>query len=633
MKKKILLCCAVLASCMAAGAQGFIFKRSPMKSAHTSSKVSAPTTRASSEYIQWGYADASTPVDQWSVIGVQQRTKLSAAFKVEGKGILKGAKIAAVDIPSVDASMTNVTVWIRETLTGSSIASKSYTGAIAVGTFGQVVLDNPVEIPENGFYVGYTATTTGIAFAGTTAQANSAWLQVGDYDWGDYYKSGWGSLLMQIELTGIKCPENGAVFSTADFSNTFAGSAASVTAYVKNNGSKDISSIDYTIDVDGVKSQKHFDFTEPVASGFKISPITIEFQAPEQVKDYEVKLSIDKVNGVDNSFKDDVMSVVCSNLLRKVARRSVVEEFTGTGCPWCPRGWAGLEMMKEKYPETFIGIAFHQYNTSDPMYIGRDYPHSFTGAPQCSIDRTGSGMDPFFGSGNYTDITGDFEAANSIPAAVDVNVSGAFTADGNAVDAQATVEYLSNSGDYSVVFVLTADKLTGEGNKWQQANNYAGYTAGNAGVEGTILADFCKGGKYGSSYVTLVFNDVQIASSYKSGINQTGSLSDGEVTAGSKASVSYTMNLPTSRTDLMKALNRDEIYVVAFVTDNSTGAIVNAARSKVSSSTGIAGIDGDSADATEVARYTIDGRRISTPAKGINLIRMSDGSIVKVVEK
>lgn len=37
--------------------------------------------------------------------------------------------------------------------------------------------------------------------------------------------------------------------------------------------------------------------------------------------------------------------------------------------------------------------------------------------------------------------------------------------------------------------------------------------------------------------------------------------------------------------------------------------------------------------ATEVSRYTIDGRRLQSPTKGLNIIKMSDGSIIKEVKK
>ena len=33
----------------------------------------------------------------------------------------------------------------------------------------------------------------------------------------------------------------------------------------------------------------------------------------------------------------------------------------------------------------------------------------------------------------------------------------------------------------------------------------------------------------------------------------------------------------------------------------------------------------------EVARYTLDGQRITTPQKGMNIVRYSDGTVKKVV--
>ena len=40
-------------------------------------------------------------------------------------------------------------------------------------------------------------------------------------------------------------------------------------------------------------------------------------------------------------------------------KRIVCEEQTGTWCQWCPRGHVYMELMDEKYPDTYIGIASH----------------------------------------------------------------------------------------------------------------------------------------------------------------------------------------------------------------------------------------------------------------------------------
>ena len=66
---------------------------------------------------------------------------------------------------------------------------------------------------------------------------------------------------------------------------------------------------------------------------------------------------------------------------------------------------------------------------------------------------------------------------------------------------------------------------------------------------------------------------------------------------------------------------------------NSNGIIATTTLSvKIDEATGISNIE-NASDVYEVARYTVDGKRIAAPQKGINIVRMSDGSTRKVVVK
>ena len=47
---------------------------------------------------------------------------------------------------------------------------------------------------------------------------------------------------------------------------------------------------------------------------------------------------------------------------------------------------------------------------------------------------------------------------------------------------------------------------------------------------------------------------------------------------------------------------------------------------------GIEGVKTD-VDKTEVSRYTLDGKKLSEPQEGINIIKMSDGTTKKVIVK
>ena len=56
--------------------------------------------------------------------------------------------------------------------------------------------------------------------------------------------------------------------------------------------------------------------------------------------------------------KDDARTETQGTVTAYV-QKVVGEELTGTWCGWCPRGAVALENMRNKYPDTFIGIAVH----------------------------------------------------------------------------------------------------------------------------------------------------------------------------------------------------------------------------------------------------------------------------------
>ena len=143
---------------------------------------------------------------------------------------------------------------------------------------------------------------------------------------------------------------------------------------------------------------------------------------------------------------------------------------------------------------------------------------------------------------------------------------------------------------------------------------------------------FCSGGKYGSSSVKgFVFNDVAVGTSYnKNGVNQVEAL--GTIAAGETREVSFTLSLPTKAT-LRNALKKGTIYVVALVIDKD-GLIANAAKRLVDEDTvdGVSNVSTDFNTETTV-RYSLNGMQLTTPQRGINIVRMADGNVRKVVVK
>ena len=67
--------------------------------------------------------------------------------------------------------------------------------------------------------------------------------------------------------------------------------------------------------------------------------------------------------------------------------------------------------------------------------------------------------------------------------------------------------------------------------------------------------------------------------------------------------------------------------------NTSTYVCIDNVGCEKNTSTGIAANKWNSVELREVARFSADGKRISAPQKGLNIIRMSDGSTRKVVVK
>ena len=283
-----------------------------------------------------------------------------------------------------------------------------------------------------------------------------------------------------------------------------------------------------------------------------------------------------------------------------------------------------MENLRKAYGDRFVGIGLHQYNSSDAMYIAPNaYASiSFESAPSCRINR-GAEMDPYYGTNES--ILDDFAAEMAVPALAKVNVSGTADADLTTVEAKAEVEALVDNSKFTLEFVVIGDGLTGTGSAWNQANYYYQYNASQLPAD---LSMFGTGGKYGKSTVTgWVFNDVALCSSYVGGSNKAPAL--GTLAAGEKKEVEYTLTLPV-KTTLKNALQSDQLYVIALVVDQNK-KIVNAAKTKieVADPSGIETIENASSEVEGF--YTLDGKRLSAPVKGMNVIKMSNGTTRKVV--
>ena len=499
-----------------------------------------------------------------------------------------------------------------------------------------IQLPTPCEIPAEGIYVGYSFTITSVATSGDAypvlfsgkAAPNTLILKTEKNvpDWSDLYSNDFGKLFLQVLLEGTFADNNATV---ADFGPVYSALGESTTAMIAitNGGGTPLSSIDYTITTDGVTgAEQHVDIANPIVFS-NTDKVSITIAADDATGAKAKTLNITKVNGNANTAADATANFTLYTLPELVERNIVVEEYTGTGCGYCPRGLAGMEKMRQAFGDRFVGIGIHQYNSSDAMYISPSgYAKlNFDGAPSCRINR-GEVIDPYYGSAD--DILVDCVEELAIPALAKVNVSATIDEELKKVDAKAQVETLLDNSEYTLEFVVIGDGLTGTGSGWNQSNYYYQYSASELPED---LAIFGNGGKYGKSSVTgWIFNDVALVSSYVSNSNKAPKLD--VMNAGEQKEAEYSLTMPT-KTTLKNAVKNAELFIVALIVDKEKH-IVNAAKAPITIAdpSGIENVNA-AANNEQIARYTLDGRRVQGMQKGLNIVRMANGKTIKVIQK
>ena len=634
-------------------AQTGVFQQDPNRAGHTQlftpHKASIKKIDPAANQIWWGYqADG----EERSAVGISKaETYYAAIYIAPSNAVIAGKTIKAIRFYLRDkANTNNVKIWISKSLP-DDISNADYVQNVdqaslnggdeaedRQGMVNDVELTTPYVVGSDGVYIGYALTITD-ASDGTTKfpvvtfdgqEANSLFVRTSatTEKWSDLAEEGFGKLALKILIEG-KFSENSASPNTMQDLVLVKNGTGKSKLVLFNEGSAGINSIDYTITTDGVAgAEQHLDIDPPVKTMGAQCTINLPVAADAKIGITEKTITITKVNGKANEAENKSATFKLTTVGKQVNRGIVVEENTGTGCGWCPRGWAGMKKMRDKFGKNFVGIAIHQYNDTDPMYCQNYAKINFGGAPTCKIDRNET-IDPFYGS--EEDICVDFKEALARIATVGISVTGKLNPDNTAVTATATIEPLV-SGTYEIAYAIIGDGLTGTASVWKQMNSYYQYVAANVDND-PYLSLFCKGGKYSSTKVTLVYDDVMLASSYN--LENANEAKIDPLQEGKVVTNTYTLTLPTKPV-LKEAIEKagyDKLAVIAMII-RKDGKIENAAKFYLSNDpAGVEGISENKSELKEVARYTIDGRRISTPQRGLNIVKMSDGSTVKVLVK
>lgn len=640
--KKFLLSAFAMLLALTAGAQNFTVEKSlnpqgVQAPAFGAFKAPAKANLAANQRLV-GYFNTDDCDTYLGVTGITGNNKVAMVLTADDLAPYYGKKIAGVrfnlgegetangvfveNLKIADGQITEAT-----SLVSSDESVTSAAGAKNTGEWHEVMFDQKVELNSSfeGLFVGYNYKQKSNNYPiGVSSKVEGPFYIYANIpaskggngeDWYQINSGGYG-LSIQLIVEGDFAPNAVRPLDFGEFT-VVKGKSKNVAVSLWNIGSK-LTSIDYTIALDGkAGAEQHLDFGKDFGLGGTHS-VEIPFAAASELGNSTVTLTITKVNGEENACVKNSATGTLYTVEREFVKRSVAEQFTGTGCGNCPSGHVAMHNMHNLYGDQFIGIALHQFNASDPMY-NASYDLGFTGAPQCMVNRSSGVLAP------YEQMPEVLKASLDEIALTDVTVTGTFVEEDTKVNATASVESLV-AGDYDIAFMLTADGLTGTTKSWKQSNYFC-KGGGRYNSQASMPDDLKFLWDMGSSYVET-YNDVLIASSYVSSNNKATLPT---LVANGTVSSEYTMKMPT-KVALKKALKLDQIYVVALLLDKKTGAIVNAGRARVTGSTGIEDVTTGS-EATVVARYNVNGVQIAAPVKGINIVKMSDGTTRKVLVK
>ena len=397
-------------------------------------------------------------------------------------------------------------------------------------------------------------------------------------------------LLVAALLCGhaVGLAEISVSLTSASLSPAVKGGQSQSTITVKTSGDGYLLCMDYSVTCGGVTTQESMDLFSLSSTADGVYTLPISYNVPNAAGSYPTTVTITSVNYSAVSGTQVQTSGHTSVVERRVPRYTLVEEYTGTGCGNCPRGWLGMQRVKEEASDIAGVVAIHQYNTSDPMYCA-DYltPH-YTGAPACWLDRT-LYPDPLEGANEEGILTTLRRHVEQTLPTVALTIEAHYNADASAVSINSSTEFLTSGAGYTIAYILTADGLTGSGTKWMQTNYYNENSAWmmNLLYPGLGMEVFAQGGKYGQDPVSLVYDDVLIGSTWRAtalGIRSTVNFS-GTCAVGTTQQNSGTVSLPTLTT-LRNAIDPHRVYATVVVID-AQGRIANAARCLVEEPTGI----------------------------------------------
>ena len=575
--------------------------------------------------VWWGYFSENDFSTADLTIGTGKAMTLMAAIYVPANHEQLGnANIIAARVylaSNVVSTLSGLKIWVSKTL-----PQKASDADVVLSTLGTLTagandfkLRSPYAVNNEGFYIGYSVkSTTGYFIRSGGKDAPNAFL-VGNPEegmaWTDLNGNGLGKLAFQILVQDGNFQDNCVTVDDFEQNVVVQGQQVNVPIKITNQGANDVSSISYTIGTEGGSTTEEKTVSVGPLALNDFTTLNIPFASDEQARKLQKTFTVTQVNGNPNTAKKSSGQGFLISVKKKQSVTPVIEEFTGTWCGWCPRGIVGMDKVHEAYGDQVVQIAAH---SGDIMAISEYQPviNTYTeGYPNSITDRR------YVADPSYSTLVATLNKAFARVAQGSIDLQAEWSSNFKTkvvFNTTTRFSYNDDDGQYGIAYLLVEDGLTGTGSNWSQTNYYSGQTVGGD------MTWWCQAA---STVTGITYNHVVVAGwEALNGVN--GSVNP-TIVADEEQEYSYSASI--SGKSLIQ--DKTKLKAVVLLIDRATGMIVNAAQSAIADfGTAVSTVQGAEKSAQRDV-YDLSGRKLSVSQKGINIIRMNDGTVKKVLMK
>lgn len=547
--------------------------------------------------ISIGYCDGG--IVEGSLSGVES---VAVSLDKDEFCMYHGSVVTGVRIGLASDAPKGLDVFVRSGLDGEDLVS--YRTGVLYRGWNDVVFDTPVEYPASDVAVGYdvpAGVLPGLSAIYGLESANSCWGHDG-IRWTDHAADGSAPVCIQLLVDGSSYTKNDAALLSVDDVTVDAGKAFSISGFIRNNTNMSLTSVRMACDMGGRRMEADAVVDDVLPGETGRFSLPLEGEGTTGV--YEVELEVLTVAGADDDFSFNNKASCTVGIVGEIVPRTVlIEEFTGQDCPNCP---AGQDRLSDalKGLDNVVTVAHHiGYYPDDFTVAGSDRLLFFyndggsTYAPAMMMDRQGYDGTPG-PVGEIKDsktIRRRIEDRMNVPAEVSVSILRDFDIVSRSLTVEVSVRRIAGmrTGDNPVLNVY----LVENGIVAFQRPNY----------------DYYKHNHVNRMFVTSPLGD--------------------SLELDEDETLTSTFNVSVD-----EAWDAENMEIVAFVSNHDESDCNNCSvYNAVSVPLVGKNIIGDSTDMIHAGAeaevegiYGITGLRRDSLKKGINIIRYTDGTAVKV---